>query len=37
MSTYRTTSNGYVQGRISATHADVTVNGVRIYSTWSAR
>jgi hypothetical protein len=37
MGTYRTTSNGFVQGRISGTHADITVNGVRIYSTWSQR
>jgi hypothetical protein len=37
MGTYRTSKGGYVTGRVSSSFADITVNGVRIYSTWSQR
>ena len=37
MGTYRTTKHGYVSGRVTSSYADVQVNGVRIYSTWTQR
>ena len=37
MGTYRTTKHGFVTGRVTTSYADVQVNGVRIYSTWSQR